>query len=108
MQQKGNHLVGSNSPYLLEHAHNPVDWYPWGEEALAKAVYDCILCDHKLPGGDGLDIVLRVRETQSTTPIIVLTGQGDEALAVELLKAGAADYIPKSSLSSCCARTEAL
>ncbi|MFT4663791.1 MAG: hypothetical protein ACI8YQ_002112 [Polaribacter sp.] len=34
---KGNHLVGQSSPYLLQHAQNPVDWYPWGEEALAKA-----------------------------------------------------------------------
>lgn len=32
-----NHLSQSTSPYLLQHAHNPVDWYPWGEEALAKA-----------------------------------------------------------------------
>jgi len=32
-----NHLTNENSPYLLQHAHNPVDWYPWGEEALAKA-----------------------------------------------------------------------
>jgi len=32
-----NHLIHENSPYLLQHAHNPVDWYPWGEEALAKA-----------------------------------------------------------------------
>src|SRR5580658_7068785 len=32
-----NHLAGSTSPYLLEHAHNPVDWYPWGPEALARS-----------------------------------------------------------------------
>ncbi len=32
-----NHLDHSTSPYLLQHAHNPVDWYPWGEEALARA-----------------------------------------------------------------------
>ena len=32
-----NHLAQSTSPYLLQHAYNPVDWYPWGEEALAKA-----------------------------------------------------------------------
>ncbi len=32
-----NHLINENSPYLLQHAHNPVDWYPWGEEALIKA-----------------------------------------------------------------------
>jgi uncharacterized protein YyaL (SSP411 family) len=32
-----NRLAGATSPYLLQHADNPVDWYPWGEEALAKA-----------------------------------------------------------------------
>ncbi len=32
-----NRLANETSPYLLQHAHNPVDWYPWGEEALAKA-----------------------------------------------------------------------
>jgi uncharacterized protein YyaL (SSP411 family) len=32
-----NHLIHETSPYLLEHAYNPVDWYPWGEEAFAKA-----------------------------------------------------------------------
>ncbi|MBX2815236.1 MAG: thioredoxin domain-containing protein [Saprospiraceae bacterium] len=32
-----NNLISENSPYLLQHAHNPVDWYPWGEEALARA-----------------------------------------------------------------------
>ncbi|AEI50409.1 thioredoxin domain-containing protein [Runella slithyformis] len=32
-----NRLINETSPYLLQHAHNPVDWYPWGEEALTKA-----------------------------------------------------------------------
>src|SRR5438046_4657375 len=32
-----NRLVGETSPYLLQHAHNPVDWYPWGPDALARA-----------------------------------------------------------------------
>ena len=32
-----NHLIHETSPYLLQHAHNPVNWYAWGEEALAKA-----------------------------------------------------------------------
>ena len=32
-----NRLAKETSPYLLQHAHNPVDWYPWGEEAFAKA-----------------------------------------------------------------------
>ena len=37
VRREGNHLQGEPSPYLQQHAHNPVDWYPWGEEALAKA-----------------------------------------------------------------------
>jgi uncharacterized protein YyaL (SSP411 family) len=32
-----NRLVSESSPYLLQHAYNPVDWYPWGDEALEKA-----------------------------------------------------------------------
>ena len=32
-----NRLINESSPYLLQHAHNPVNWYPWGKEALAKA-----------------------------------------------------------------------
>jgi len=35
--EKPNRLQHESSPYLLQHAHNPVDWYPWGEEAFAKA-----------------------------------------------------------------------
>src|SRR5881409_2102395 len=34
---KANHLLGQSSPYLQQHVHNPVDWYPWGEEALRRA-----------------------------------------------------------------------
>lgn len=32
-----NHLATETSPYLLQHAQNPVDWYPWNDEALEKA-----------------------------------------------------------------------
>ncbi|MDY3071314.1 MAG: DUF255 domain-containing protein, partial [Eubacteriales bacterium] len=32
-----NHLAGEQSPYLLQHAENPVDWYPWGEAAFDRA-----------------------------------------------------------------------
>lgn len=35
--QHTNRLINETSPYLLQHAHNPVDWYPWGDEALQKA-----------------------------------------------------------------------
>ncbi|GAG88164.1 unnamed protein product [marine sediment metagenome] len=32
-----NRLINESSPYLLQHAHNPVDWYPWGTEAFERA-----------------------------------------------------------------------
>lgn len=35
--KRPNHLINESSPYLLQHAFNPVDWYPWGDEAIAKA-----------------------------------------------------------------------
>ena len=37
MTHQANRLKDASSPYLLQHAHNPVNWYPWGEEALEKA-----------------------------------------------------------------------
>src|SRR3982751_5479179 len=37
MPTHSNRLAAETSPYLLQHAHNPVNWYPWGDEALAAA-----------------------------------------------------------------------
>jgi uncharacterized protein YyaL (SSP411 family) len=37
MEEFSNHLATETSPYLLQHAHNPVDWYPWSTEALELA-----------------------------------------------------------------------
>jgi len=36
--KKPNKLIHEKSPYLLQHAHNPVDWYPWGPEAFSRAI----------------------------------------------------------------------
>jgi uncharacterized protein YyaL (SSP411 family) len=38
--ERTNRLIDERSPYLLQHAHNPVDWYPWGDEAFEQAVED--------------------------------------------------------------------
>ena len=37
INEKANHLINETSPYLKQHAYNPVEWYPWGDEALARA-----------------------------------------------------------------------
>ncbi len=72
------------------------------EEALETVQddqYDCIFVDYHLPGQNGLSFVKQVRQEGIDTPLIVLTGQGNEQTAVELMKAGASDYLPKSKLS---------
>jgi DNA-binding NtrC family response regulator len=62
---------------------------------LARAPFDAVLTDLKLPGADGIELVRRVRATFPEIPVLVLTGYGTIASAVECIKAGAADYILK-------------
>jgi signal transduction histidine kinase/response regulator of citrate/malate metabolism len=61
--------------------------------------YDCILLDYYLPELDGLALLADIRELAPQTPVVVFTGRGDEDIAVEMMKAGAADYLPKTSLT---------
>ena len=68
-------------------------------EKLEHEHFDCTLLDYRMPGSDGLDVVRRAREKGLMVPFIMLTGFGDEQTAVELMKAGAADYIPKNTLT---------
>jgi DNA-binding response OmpR family regulator len=70
-----------------------------GETALAQGGIDVVLCDHHLPGEDGLSFLQRLAGRPDSPPVIALTGQGDESLAVAMLKAGAADYLGKDRLS---------
>jgi hypothetical protein len=37
-EKTANRLINEKSPYLLQHAYNPVDWYPWGKEAFEEAI----------------------------------------------------------------------
>jgi two-component system, sensor histidine kinase and response regulator len=62
--------------------------------------FDCAFIDYRLPDKDGLALVQALRHNGVKIPLIVLTGQGDEQIAVELMKAGASDYIPKARISS--------
>ncbi len=66
---------------------------------LSSGSFDCTLLDYRMPGSDGLEVVRRAREKGIMTPFIMLTGFGDEQTAVDLMKAGASDYIPKNSLT---------
>ncbi len=67
-------------------------------EFLKKKNFDCIFIDYRLPDKDGLAIVKDLRSNGLMIPLIVLTGQGDEQIAVEIMKAGASDYLSKSKI----------
>ncbi len=60
-------------------------------------LFDVVLIDLRLPDGSGLDILYAVRQAQLPSAVVVLTGQGDEDVAVSAIKAGADDYITKRS-----------
>lgn len=68
-------------------------------EALANENFDCALFDYMLPDGDGLSLLRDIRKANIATPVVMLTGQRDERLIVELLRAGASDYLSKEDLS---------
>lgn len=74
-----------------------------GEEAIAHlrgCNFDTVLLDYRLPDWDGLSIIKRIHNLNIKVPLIVFTGQGDEEIAVEIMKAGAADYLSKARISS--------
>jgi signal transduction histidine kinase len=68
-------------------------------EILERESFDCIFVDYQLPDRDGLSLVQCIRELNIKVPIVALTGQGDEQIAVDLMKAGASDYLTKSRIS---------
>lgn len=63
---------------------------------LAAEEFDCVLLDHDLPDGDGLTFLRGLRGAGISTTVIMITGQPNEAVAGELMAAGAAEYIPKA------------
>ncbi|MEO7996240.1 MAG: ATP-binding protein [Gemmatimonadaceae bacterium] len=71
-----------------------------GMRELLNAPVDCIILDYHLPDGLGLDLLMHVRAASKSLPVLMLTGVVDAQTAVELMKAGATDYIPKSQLSA--------
>jgi PAS domain S-box-containing protein len=62
-----------------------------------EAGIDIVLTDLRLPDGSGLDLLKKIREMPKPPAVVLVTGQGDEQVAVAALKAGAADYLVKQS-----------
>lgn len=69
-------------------------------DLLSNYQFDCTFLDYGLPDQNGLFLVQAACHLKIQHPIVVLTGQGDEQIAVDLMKAGATDYLAKSQISS--------
>jgi CheY-like chemotaxis protein/anti-sigma regulatory factor (Ser/Thr protein kinase) len=69
-------------------------------EVIGRDRPDAVVTDLQMPGMDGLSLVTAVREQYSTVPVILMTGQGSEKIAVAALRAGAASYVAKRVMAS--------
>ena len=89
--------------YYRRYAKVIVDSAPTREDVvrkLAESKYDLFFLDYRLGESNGLDILKDIREKGYTLPVIMLTGQGDQEVAVQAMKSGATDYLVKSGLTS--------
>ncbi|MCC9167275.1 hybrid sensor histidine kinase/response regulator [Pontibacter harenae] len=70
-----------------------------GIQMLQEKTFDCVFLDFKLPDMDGLELLQKVQEIEIVVPILVVTSHGDERIAANAIRLGAADYIPKNFLT---------
>ncbi len=68
-------------------------------DRLERVRFDLIFLDYLLPDGTGLDFLAAVNSKGMETPVVVITGQGDELIASRIIQAGAYDYLPKAKVS---------
>ncbi len=83
---------------ILEYEKYEVDLAEDGIKALDKvksAEYDIILCDIKMPGMDGIEVLEKLTELKPDTPVVMISGHGNIDTAVDSIKKGAFDYIEK-------------
>jgi two-component system CheB/CheR fusion protein len=83
---------------MLEHDGRLVEDFEDGEsflEAFRPGRNACLLIDANLPGMSGLDLLRRLRRIGSPLPAVMITGQSDVQMAVEVMKAGASDFLEK-------------
>ena len=90
--------IRRSAGFLLKTAGYRVQSYVSGVELLrdVRALEPgCVLLDIRMPGMDGLEVQRELREAGCLLPVIIMTGHGDVAAAVQAMKAGAVDFIEK-------------
>ena len=85
--------IQQNSVTNLNPSHSSDSSIAWQPNS-----FDLILLDYRLPDINGLNLIKSIRALEIDIPLIMLTGQGDEEIAVEIMKAGAADYLAKAKI----------
>ncbi len=80
------------------------------ERLLSECSWSLAVFDHKLPDGNGLDLLQTIRKADPGVPVLVMTGEGSERLAVDAFRLGASDYVVKgeNSMKELQARVRAL
>jgi len=85
-------LTGHNATWQVEAVES-------GDEALRhlaeREAYDVVFMDYSLPGRDGLESLEEIRRGEAPLPVVMVTGRGDEQVAVKAMKGGAYDYVVK-------------
>lgn len=84
-------LQDENATYEVTEAHDGSE----GLSALKKNDFDLVMCDIKMPKKDGIEVLQETRNQNIHVPFIMLTGHGNVDTAVEAMKLGAHDFIPK-------------
>jgi len=69
-------------------------------ELVQKEYFTCVFLDYLLPGNDGLSVLKKIRAKGVKVPVVVVTSQGNEKIAVEMMKNGALDYITKEEITT--------
>ena len=77
--------------YIVDEAQDGIE----GFQKIQKQKYDVILCDIKMPKLDGIDLLQKIQQMESSIPIIMISGHGNIETAVEAVKKGAYDFIQK-------------
>lgn len=83
---------------ILEYEKHEVDLAedgPTGIELFQKGCYEAVLCDIKMPQMDGIEVLEKLQEHSSETPVIMISGHGNIDTAVDAIKKGAFDFIEK-------------
>jgi PAS domain S-box-containing protein len=99
-------LLGEFRRNDYEPIHERVDTPEAMEEALASSEWDVIISDYRMPRFGALEALAMFREGGSEVPFIVVSGKVGEAAAVEVMKAGAYDFLTKDNLALLCPTVE--